>query len=76
MLSNIAVSTEARISHNAAILSPISASQPYPNKSAFLLGEWYWAQENQKSKKSFKALLDIVSNPNLSPIDIECTNWA
>jgi hypothetical protein len=76
MLSNIAMSTEAGISHDAAIPSPISAFQPYPNKSAFLLGEWYWAQGNQKSKKSFKALLDIVSNPNFSPIDIESTNWA
>jgi hypothetical protein len=74
MLSNIVASAEAMVSHDAA--TPLSAFHPYPNKSAFLLGEWYWAQGNQKSQKTFKELLDIVGNPNFSPADVESTNWA
>ena len=36
---------------------------PYPNKSSFLLGEWYWNQGSQTSQSSFRKLLDIVSGP-------------
>jgi hypothetical protein len=30
---------------------------PYPNKSSFLLGDWFWNGGLQKSQKSFKELL-------------------
>jgi hypothetical protein len=73
MLSNIVMSTKMEIPHN--LDTPMPAFHPYPNKSTFLLGEWYWAQGSQKSQKPFKALLDIVANPSFSPADIESTNW-
>ena len=54
--------------------SPL-AFDPYPNESAFLLGEWYWTEGAQKSQKSFKNLIDILGNPSFSIPDIQSTNW-
>lgn len=48
---------------------------PYANESSFLLGEWYWNQGIQKSQRSFKNLLEIVSGPGFQPDDIKQTNW-
>ena len=48
---------------------------PYPNRSAFRLGDWYWTGGAQKSQASFKDLVDIVGDPDFSPDDIRCTNW-
>ena len=76
MLSNIVVSAESEGSCSRDSSTSIPTFHPYPNHSAFLLGEWYWAQGNQKSQKSFKALLDIVGSPTFAPADIESTNWA
>jgi len=36
---------------------------PYPNRSSFLLGNWYWNGGIQKSKGSFKELIKIVGSP-------------
>ena len=33
---------------------------PYPNKSFFLLGDWYWNGRIQKSQESFKELIKII----------------
>jgi hypothetical protein len=75
MLSNIISTTQNSHSHDVAA-STTTPFTPYPNLSAFLLGEWYWAQGNQKSQQSFRALLDIIRNPNFSPSDVGSTNWA
>lgn len=48
---------------------------PYPNESSFRLGDWYWNGATQQSKQSFKALVDIVGNPNYNPNDVTKTNW-
>lgn len=48
---------------------------PYPNQSSFRLGEWYWNQGVQKSKESFKRLLNIVGSAEYHPEDIRDTNW-
>lgn len=48
---------------------------PYPNRSSFLLGDWYWSDGVQKSKQSFKRLLDIVGEPSFSPSDVRNTPW-
>lgn len=75
MLSNIVTSVEeSPTSHNSTTAT--SAFHPYPNQSAFLLGEWYWAKGNQKSQQNFKALLDIVGSSSFSPTDVQSTNWA
>lgn len=48
---------------------------PYPNRSSFVLGEWNWNGEVQKSKSSFKALVDIIVDPDFHPDDIRETQW-
>jgi hypothetical protein len=48
---------------------------PYPNKSSFLLGEWYWNGGLQKSQKSFRELLQIISNAQFRPEDVSATRW-
>lgn len=47
---------------------------PYPNESAFKLGEWYW-DGTQKSQSSFQKLVDIVSNPSFQPDDVRDVPW-
>jgi hypothetical protein len=48
---------------------------PYPNRSAFRLGDWYWNGGPQKSQASFKALVDIVGDPDFNPEDVRDTKW-
>jgi hypothetical protein len=54
---------------------PSPSYSPYPNRNAFLLGEWYWNGGAQKSQSSFKDLLDIVSDPTFSPSDVRNIKW-
>lgn len=48
---------------------------PYPNESAFLLGEWFWTNGQQKSKTEFTQLIDILTNPHFSLNEIRDTPW-
>jgi hypothetical protein len=48
---------------------------PYPNESSFLLGEWYWDDNAQKSHKNFNRLLKIVGDPEFKPEDVRHTKW-
>jgi hypothetical protein len=48
---------------------------PYPNKTSFLLGEWYWGQSSLKSMDSFQKLLGIIGCDTFSPADLRDTNW-
>ena len=48
---------------------------PYPNRSSFLLGDWYWNGGVQKSKDSFKKLIKIVGAPEFWPQDVSSTRW-
>jgi hypothetical protein len=48
---------------------------PYPNRSSFLLGDWYWNHGSQKSQQSFSDLRKIVGNPDFNPTDIQSVNW-
>ncbi|KJA12927.1 hypothetical protein HYPSUDRAFT_209987 [Hypholoma sublateritium FD-334 SS-4] len=52
-----------------------SLFQPYPNKNAFLLGEWYWNRGTQKTKDSFKKLMDIICSPSFNSADIRDISW-
>ena len=52
-----------------------SLFKPYPNKNAFLLGEWYWNGGTQKTKESFKKLMDIICDKSFNPADIEGISW-
>ena len=48
---------------------------PYPNKSSFLLGDWFWSKETQKSIKDFNALFQVLEDPDFSVNDIKNTRW-
>ena len=48
---------------------------PYPNKSSFRLGEWFWSGGIQKSQESFKQLLNIVGDEKFHPGDVRHTKW-
>jgi Plavaka transposase len=48
---------------------------PYPNKSSFLLGEWYWNRGSQKSQQDFKELLGIIGDDDFQPASIRETAW-
>jgi hypothetical protein len=54
---------------------PHNPFYPYPNHSAFQLGDWYWNGGAQKSQASFKDLVDIVGHPEFSPSDIQRVHW-
>jgi hypothetical protein len=49
---------------------------PYPNENSFLLGDWYWNHGSQKSQKSFKELVDIITSPGFKPEDVRHTHWS
>ena len=55
---------------------PRSGFFPFPNRSSFLLGDWYWNGGVQKSQQSFKDLIDIVGNPAFQPNHVRHTNWS
>ena len=74
MLSNVVAPSPEQAFLDTPTVPP-PAFDPYPNESSFLLGEWYWSQDSQKSQKSFKKLLDIMKNPAFSLPDIHSTNW-
>lgn len=48
---------------------------PYPNKNSFCLGDWYWNQGLEKSKNSFKNLIDIVGTSEFWLEDVRNTRW-
>lgn len=69
-LSNI---VDSRSGHDPQHIVPSFA--PYPNKSSFLLGEWYWNRGSQKSQQDFKELLGIIGDDDFQPASIRQTQW-
>ncbi|KAF7964806.1 hypothetical protein HWV62_2770 [Athelia sp. TMB] len=59
----------------AILLTPRTSFHPYPNKSSFLLGDWFW-NGLQKSKKSFAGLIKILTHPDFNLDDIQDTKWS
>jgi hypothetical protein len=48
---------------------------PYPNENSFRLGEWYWKCNSEKSRASFRDLLNIVGDQEFRPEDVRHTAW-
>jgi hypothetical protein len=48
---------------------------PYPNRTAFSLGDWFWNGGAQKSQSSFHRLMDIIGDPQFQPADVQNVNW-
>ena len=66
--------TEARAS--PPFPSSTNPFHPYPNENSWRLGDWYWNQGAQKSKGSFKKLVEIITSPDFRSEDLYRTNWA
>ena len=49
---------------------------PYPNRSAFWIGDWYWNGSTQKSQASFRELISIIGDPDFSSEDVRHMQWA
>ena len=54
---------------------PPGIFSPYPNRNAFLLGDWYWNGGTQKSQASFKDLVNIIGDPEFSSADVRDARW-
>ncbi len=54
---------------------PVKTYWPYPNKNAFLLGEWYWNGGLHKSKEGFRNLVDIICDQSFISADIRDVPW-
>ena len=48
---------------------------PYPNRSAFKLGDWHWNRGVHKSQASFRELMDIIDDPQFQLADVQNINW-
>ena len=48
---------------------------PYPNRSSFLLGDWYWNGSVQKLQQSFNDLIKIITDSEFQIMDIQNVNW-
>ena len=48
---------------------------PYPNESSWRIGDWYWNQGAQKSKQSFKSLVEIITSTSFCTEDLCHANW-
>ncbi|KAG6905524.1 hypothetical protein DXG01_002236 [Tephrocybe rancida] len=53
----------------------ISPYFPYPNKTSFSLGNWFWSHGTQKSLRSFKELVQIIGSDDFNPKDVQNTRW-
>lgn len=51
------------------------ALHPFPNINSFLLGEWFWGDRSEKSRESFRELLDIITHEDFNPEDIRTADW-
>ncbi|KAF7973280.1 hypothetical protein HWV62_15647 [Athelia sp. TMB] len=49
---------------------------PYPNKSSFDIGNYYWNGSQQKTQADFKQLMEILSSPGFTVSDLCDTNWS
>jgi hypothetical protein len=60
-------------SENTSHQSPF---YPFPNKNAFLLGEWRAGDGNGKGRADFAKLVEIITSPDWCSDDIRGINWA
>jgi Plavaka transposase len=48
---------------------------PFPNKSSFRLGDWYWNHGVRKSKEDFKELVNIIGADDFQPAEVRAMQW-
>jgi hypothetical protein len=56
---------------------PLSSREfyPFPNRSAFMMGDWFWNGGVQKSHRSFRELMDIIGDSEFNVEDVREVNW-
>ena len=57
------------------LLGSMNPFYPYPNESSWYIGDWYWNQGAQKSKQSFKGLVEIITSGDFRTEDLHHANW-
>ena len=53
----------------------LSTYGPYPNRSLFLLGEWYWNLSSQISNNDFWNLLKVLDNLDFHIDGLKGMHW-
>ena len=48
---------------------------PYPNRSSYLLGDWFWSGGNVKTRADMKHLVGTLQDPGFVNADLLQTNW-
>lgn len=51
------------------------AFYPYPNHSSFALGDWFWNGGVQKSRSTFRQLIDIICDADFRLEDVRDVKW-
>ncbi|KAG2091349.1 uncharacterized protein F5147DRAFT_780033 [Suillus discolor] len=75
-LSFIPGSPEAIEGPHAPVASTNNSQyHPYPNRSSFELGDWYWNHGLQKSQGDYEKLLQILGSSTFNAADISSTCW-
>jgi hypothetical protein len=54
---------------------PSPTFYPFPNRSAFMMGDWFWNGGVQKSLRSFRELMDIIGDSEFNIEDVREVNW-
>jgi hypothetical protein len=67
-LSDIVVSNKTRP------LTP-QTFHPFPNRSAFMMGDWFWNSGTQKSLKSFHELMNLINDSEFKLEEVRDVNW-
>ncbi|KAI0081503.1 hypothetical protein K474DRAFT_1635827, partial [Panus rudis PR-1116 ss-1] len=50
---------------------------PFPNRSAYLIRQWYWNGATQKTQSDFNGLINnVILDRNFEPEDLRGVNWA
>lgn len=55
--------------------STVSEFGPYPNRSTFELGDWFWNRGALNSMSRFKELIKIVGHPTFNPAEVASADW-
>ncbi|KAG1803419.1 uncharacterized protein BJ212DRAFT_1487020 [Suillus subaureus] len=58
-----------------AASSSKSQYYPYPNRSSFQLGDWYWNQGVQKLQSDYTKLLEILDGNAFNVANMTSTHW-
>ena len=61
---------ELEMSVSQPLPSDMNPFRPYPNENSWHIGDWYWNQGAQKSKQSFKKLVEIITSADFQSEDL------